>query len=58
MPKQKGYSSARTKKTSMTLHIDVRKIEKRIRKPYAPVSKFHLPKTGYKRKAKHQEGEE
>lgn len=53
MPKQRSYNAAKTKNRKNVIRINVRDIEKKIRKPHAPPAKVELSKKAYTRKKKH-----
>lgn len=59
MGKAKTYDIKPEKNRRTIIRIDIREVEKKIRKPHAPPTKTHASKKRYRRKPKHpkQEGE-
>ncbi|MEK7655094.1 MAG: hypothetical protein AAB386_00215 [Patescibacteria group bacterium] len=53
MPKSRSYATKPEKGRRIVVRFNVRDIEKKIRKPYAPTTKVHVSKKTYRRKAKH-----
>ena len=53
MPKNNFFETGPEKRDDMVITIDPAEIEKRVRKPLPPPSRFHKDKSKYERKPKH-----
>ncbi|MBI4138679.1 hypothetical protein HY479_00825 [Candidatus Uhrbacteria bacterium] len=54
MAKLKSYPTKAEPRRRISIRINVREIERKIRKPHAPPTKVHATKKQYRRKAKHR----
>jgi len=55
MPKNKFFETTPEKQNSTVIKINSAKIEKRIRKPLPPPSRFHKDKSKYERRPKYRQ---